>query len=301
MVVRRSACDAAYDPAGAVAVHACTVRAEEDWAVEPFSDRQVDGPGGAWCEWDDDDLAALAQHGQGAVTAFEAELVDVGAECFGDAQPVDRQQVEQGVLVRCPQAGGDEQRADLVAVQGDGVRLIVQPRPAYMDRGRVLEQLFLYGVAVEPGDCAQPSRDRRANSPARLHFTAEALDVRAASLEQAQTVLLTPRGEHAQVERVRVAGQPAVPGQRSALGVGEQRLDRHDDLGPRDGGGHERPPRSQAGTRPPRSVESSSRWMTPPGCAHLAPPNGAEAPTKLRPHEAEWLAISTAVRASRIA
>ena len=53
---------------------------------------EVDRPGGARGERDGDDLAALAQHGQGAVPAFETELVDVGAERFGDPQPVDRQQ-----------------------------------------------------------------------------------------------------------------------------------------------------------------------------------------------------------------
>ena len=39
-----------------------------------------------------DQLAALTEHGQGAVAMFETEIVDVGAERFGDAQPVDRQQ-----------------------------------------------------------------------------------------------------------------------------------------------------------------------------------------------------------------
>lgn len=75
-----------------MAIHPLTVRAQEDRAVETFTDRQVDGTGGAWCERDYDDLAALAQHGQGAVPAFESELVDVRTERFGDPQPVDRQQ-----------------------------------------------------------------------------------------------------------------------------------------------------------------------------------------------------------------
>jgi len=56
-------------------------------------------------------------------------------------------------------------------------------------------------------------------------------------------VLLAPVGEHAQVEGVGVAGQAAVAGQepdeRGPLGLGEQRLDRHDEFGRRDGfGGH---------------------------------------------------------------
>ena len=39
-----------------------------------------------------DDLAAFADDGEGAVTAFEAEVFDVGADGFGDPQPVERKQ-----------------------------------------------------------------------------------------------------------------------------------------------------------------------------------------------------------------
>jgi hypothetical protein len=55
-------------------------------------DGEVDGTGGARGERDGDDLAAFAQHGQGAMSAVQAELVDVGVERFGDPQPVDGQQ-----------------------------------------------------------------------------------------------------------------------------------------------------------------------------------------------------------------
>src|SRR4051812_40914565 len=60
--------DAAHNPAG----------------VEALTDGEVDRTGGTRCERDGDDLAALAQHGEGAVPAFEAELVDVRAQGLGD-------------------------------------------------------------------------------------------------------------------------------------------------------------------------------------------------------------------------
>lgn len=48
-------------------------------------------------------------------------------------------------------------------------------------------------------------------------------------------MLLAPSGEHPQVQSVGVAGQAAVAGkeagQRNPLALGEQRLDRHDDVG----------------------------------------------------------------------
>ena len=47
------------------------------------------------------------------------------------------------------QPGGDQQGADLVAVQADGVGLVVQAGPADMDRRGMLEEVLLHGVAVE--------------------------------------------------------------------------------------------------------------------------------------------------------
>jgi hypothetical protein len=131
-----------------VAVHPLSVRAEEDRPVEAFTDGEVDRPGGARRERDGDDLAALAQDGEGAVAAFDAEGVDVGAEGFGDPQAVDREQRDEGVLIGCAEPGGDEQRTDPVAVQADGVGFVVQAETADVDGGGVLEQFFLDGVAV---------------------------------------------------------------------------------------------------------------------------------------------------------
>src|SRR5262249_32331324 len=51
--------------------------------------------------------------------------------------------------------GGDEQRAELVAVQADDMGLIIQARPPDMGGWRVLEELLFNGVLVEPGDGAQ--------------------------------------------------------------------------------------------------------------------------------------------------
>jgi hypothetical protein len=57
-----------------------------------------------------------------------------------------------------------------------------------------------------------------------------------------QPDLLAPGGEHPKIERVGVASQAAVagkePGQCDPLRLREQRLDRHNDVGGGDGGGH---------------------------------------------------------------
>ena len=145
--------------------------------------------------------------------ALDAEGLDVRAGGLGDPQPVQCQQRDQRVLGRRAEPGRDEQRAELVAVQANGVGLIVQPGPPDMGGGRVVEEFFLDGVAVEPGDGAQPAGDGGAGAAAGFQVAGEALDVRAAGAEQAQLVLLAPAGVLAQVQLVGLAGQAAVPGQ----------------------------------------------------------------------------------------
>lgn len=75
-----------------------------------------------------------------------------------------------------PETGGDQQGADLVAVQSGGMGLVVKPWAADMHRRRVLQQLFLDGVPVEPADRAQPAGDRRPGPSAVLQFPAVAFD-----------------------------------------------------------------------------------------------------------------------------
>jgi hypothetical protein len=84
--------EAPHDPPGGVTVESCAVAAEEDRSLDALTDREVDRPGGTRGQWDRDDLAALAEHGEGAMPALGAECFDVGAESFGDSEPVDGQQ-----------------------------------------------------------------------------------------------------------------------------------------------------------------------------------------------------------------
>jgi hypothetical protein len=69
------------------------------------------------------------------VAALESEVFDVGADGFGDPQPVECQHTDQGVISGGGQSGGDKHGADLVAVQPRGVGLVVQAGSAHV-RGR---------------------------------------------------------------------------------------------------------------------------------------------------------------------
>jgi hypothetical protein len=219
--------EAADDPPGRVSVQPSPVSAEEGRSVDPFTDGEVDGARGSWGERDGDDLAALAVHGQGAMAAFEAERFDVGAERFGDSQPVDGQQRDERVLARRGQSRGDEQRTDLVAVQTGGVGLVVEARAPNMSRGRPLQQAFLLGVAVEARHRAQTACHCRQGASTGFEVSREALDVSPAHAEQAEAALLAPGDELAQIQGVGLAGQAAVAGkersERVPLGIGERR------------------------------------------------------------------------------
>jgi hypothetical protein len=96
--------------------------------------------------------------------------------------------------------------------------------------GRVVQEFFLDGVLVEPGDGAQPSGDGGAGTAVGFELAGEGLDVGPADREQCEGPGSAPAGELARVERVRLAGQPAVPGQvpreRETPRIGEHRLDR---------------------------------------------------------------------------
>ena len=167
----------------AMPVQSPPVRGNEQRPFAALADGQVDRAGGARGERDGDDLAALAGDDQCPVAALEAQVLDVRPGRLGDSQPVECEQGDQRVLCGRPEPGGDQEGAELVAVQGGGVRLVIQPRPTDVRRRRVLEELFLHGVRVEPGDGAQPPGHGGAGTAARFEFPGEDLDIRVADRE----------------------------------------------------------------------------------------------------------------------
>ena len=72
----------------------------------------------------------------------------------------------------------------------------------------MLQQLFLLRVLVEPGDRAQPPGDGGPGAGAAFQTAGEAFDISLARLEQAQVVLLAPGRVLAQIQRIRLPGQP---------------------------------------------------------------------------------------------
>jgi hypothetical protein len=157
--------------------------------------------------------------------ALQAQLLNVRAGGLRYPQAVQREQRDQRMLAWRAEPGSDEQGAELVAVQRDGMRLVIHPRTADV-RGRgMIQELLFDGVTVEPGDGAQPPGDGRPGAAPGFQVAGEALDVCAADGEQVQGARAAPAGELAQVENVCLSCQLAVPGQepgeRETFGIAE--------------------------------------------------------------------------------
>jgi len=66
-------------------------------------------------------------------------VIDIRSGCLGDPQAVEGQQGDQGVLGGLAESGGDQERADLVAVQGGGLRLYHAASGAHIIRFRACQ------------------------------------------------------------------------------------------------------------------------------------------------------------------
>ena len=123
------------------------------------------------------------------MTSLQTERIDVSTQRFGDTQAVQREQRHQRMFPCRRQAGGDEERADLVAIQASRIRLIVEAGTAHMDGRRVLNQALLLGVAVEAGDRTEPAGDGRSSPAAGLQLAPEAFDIHAVHVEEPALML----------------------------------------------------------------------------------------------------------------
>ena len=129
----RSPSDPPDDPARSMAIEAATVATEEDRPARSLANREIDGPGSARRHRDRHGLSSLSQDGERPVPTLKSERLDVCADRFGDPQAIQREQRDERVLSRRSKSCGDKERADLIAVEADCVRLVVKARPPDVD------------------------------------------------------------------------------------------------------------------------------------------------------------------------
>ena len=118
---------------------------------------------------------------------------------------------------RQAEPGGDQQGTEFVAIQGDGMGLVVHPRPAHV-RGRRGAEESSSTATVEPGDGGQPPGDRGAGPALRSPGPGRSLRCPRGGRRTGQGQGPGAAGELAQVQRVGLAGQAAVAGQEPGEG-----------------------------------------------------------------------------------
>ena len=149
------------------------------------------------------------------MAALEVQVVDVGTEGFGDAQPVEGEQRRQGVVPGGAQPGLDEERAELVAVQAQGAGLVVDSSAAHV-RGRVaLDDALLLAVPVEAGQGGQPPGRPSSASGPLLPSSGRTARGGPGARGQLQVGLAAPGREEPQIGGVAPAGGAAVAGQET--------------------------------------------------------------------------------------
>jgi hypothetical protein len=90
------------------------------------------------------------------------------------------------------ETGRDEHRANLVAVQARCMGLVVQTWAANVHGWRGRDESFLFGVAVERGDRAQPTGNRGPRPSESLEVPSERLDIAAACTEHCDSLFGAP-------------------------------------------------------------------------------------------------------------
>ncbi len=137
----------------------------------------------------------------------QRQVGQLGTAGFRHAQRVQREQAGQGVVVATGQPGLDQERAELGAVKTEPSRFLGDLRSAHMDRWRVLDQLFLNEVAVEPGDHDQLERDRCRSEATGLEVPGVQLDMGTADIfRRLQKVLFAPGEPEPYLGYVRLPG-----------------------------------------------------------------------------------------------
>ena len=106
------------------AVEPPAIPAPEDWPFGELADNEVDGSGDPRDEWDRGGLGTLAHDAERPMTSFHAEVLDVGAAGLGYAESIQAQERGQGVVGVAEPFSGEQERAELGAVEATPFTLV---------------------------------------------------------------------------------------------------------------------------------------------------------------------------------
>ena len=199
--------ETADDPSGCVTVDSAAVSTCQQGPVGAFGDSGVDGAYGPRGERDERGLVALADDAQGAVTVGQREVGQVRVAGLGDAQGVEREQAGEYMVVAARQSRLDEERSELGAVEAQASGFLRHLRPANVDGGRVLQQLFLDAVPVPAGQHDQLQGHGGRGQTSGFEVPGVQLDVRAEDVgERLECVGSTPLEPQPKLDGVGLPG-----------------------------------------------------------------------------------------------
>ena len=111
-----SVANGTYPTVGGARVESLSVVSLQDRSFSSFADGEVQGSTGPGHQRDRGGLVAFADDLQRAVTAFKAEVFDVGAAGFADAEPVEAEEDGQSGVHRRDPLGRVEESGELATV-----------------------------------------------------------------------------------------------------------------------------------------------------------------------------------------
>jgi hypothetical protein len=136
------------------------VTATQDRTLGTFPHGEIDGARRPRDQRDHGRLVALAEDPEGAVTALEPEVLDVGPTRLTHAQPVETQQHRQGGVVMVVALRGEQERRELGAVEASRVGRM-DLGAAHVLRGVRRDVAIDVREPVEATHRRQPPVDRR--------------------------------------------------------------------------------------------------------------------------------------------
>jgi hypothetical protein len=188
------------------------VLAAKDRPFAPFADGQVDGSRRPGDERDGGGLVALAEDAQRAMAAFDGKILDVGGTRLAHSQSVQPEQHRQGGVGAVVLVGGEQEHAELGAVESSPGRR-VHLRPSDVLRGVRRDSSIDVGEPVEAAHGRQPTVDRRRRQSSVFHPASVRLDVGPGRAKDGETVVGCPLEEATEIVAVRVQRAAAVASQ----------------------------------------------------------------------------------------
>jgi hypothetical protein len=190
-------------------VEALAVPAVQDRALAALAEHEVDRAGHPWHEGNDRRLVAFADDAQCSMASIKAEIFRVGRTGLAHSESIQAEEHRQGGMVTVVPLGGEEEGAQLSAVEAPTFARVDLGTPDVLGRIRADPPVNV-SEAVVAADGRESSVNGRGGQATLLAGRPPQLDIGTLGLEHRQPDASAPLEVAAQVEAVRLESPPAV-------------------------------------------------------------------------------------------